>query len=60
MTIRLSLEEMRARVEGRRQQRAVRAAALRDRGVAVLPSTKPVRPSKNRVLARVLPWRRES
>jgi hypothetical protein len=59
MTLKIDLAELRARVEGRKQQRADRAAALRDRGVAVLPTTtKKSLASKQSILARVLPWRR--
>lgn len=59
MTIRLSLEDLRARVAARRQQRADRAAALRDRGVSLLePKSRGLAEAPPTLAARLLPWRR--
>jgi hypothetical protein len=58
MTLRLNLDEIRARVEGRREQKIAREAALRERGVTTIESKHITRPSNRNLLARVLPWRR--
>jgi uncharacterized protein (DUF58 family) len=62
MTLRLDLDEIRARVAERlRQQRAERDADLRERGVAVIETDNRRRKYSQIIpasLARVLPWRR--
>lgn len=58
MTLRLSLDEIRARLEGRREQKTARDAALRARGVTVLRPVDRVHPKTGLRLSRVLLWRR--